>query len=244
MGVFRFCSWMVVVLILFSTPLWSQDKDKDNKGKTEDKKKDEAKKDEKKDEKKAEKKTAEKTPSEKWIPAGQWTGIIREVRESDRSMVLTITEKALNPAAVQQLQSAMMTARMAQSPQARVQAQRGIMRAQQTLFQDKATDVEYLLKDDVKIRQANPPEAFDDKGRLKKYTAKELQELKGSEKGLKGFPADFGSLTAQQLVTVSLAYKAEKKAPPPKKDADPIVARELRPRVAMVMILGAIENKK
>ena len=99
--------------------------------------------------KKAEDKTAKADPKEKWIPVGQVVAVLKEVRESDKSVVIAIQTQGYSP-----------------------QARRVVAKMENhTLF----------LKDDVKIRLLNPPEAFDDKGRAKKYTPKELKELKGDD---------------------------------------------------------------
>src|SRR5579875_2122970 len=64
-------------------------------------------------------------------------------------------------------------------------------------------EVELTATDDVKVRTKYPPPKFDDKGRPKPYTRKELQELKGNDK-LPGFPAEFSDLKAGQIVEVTL----------------------------------------
>src|SRR5206468_1383639 len=56
-----------------------------------------------------------------------------------------------------------------------VRAGRRISYSIQTINQD----VELQAADDIKVRIPKPPPAFDDKGRPKKYSEKELRELKG-----------------------------------------------------------------
>ena len=136
MAILRFVFTVLLLLCLTLSSSFGQDKDK-----------------------KAEDKNAKADPKEKWIPAGQVVAVLKEVRESDKSVVLSIQ-----------------TQNSYYSPQAR------------RVVPAKMEDIELLLKDDVKIRQANPPEAFDDKGRPKKYSIKELKELKGDD--LKT-PSDF-----------------------------------------------------
>src|SRR5262245_20282491 len=67
-------------------------------------------------------------------------------------------------------------------------------------------DVKVMTIDDVKIRTEHPPVAYDDKGNKKKYTAKELKELKGDSK-LPGYSAEFNDLKQNQVVKVSLVRK-------------------------------------
>jgi hypothetical protein len=71
-------------------------------------------------------------------------------------------------------------------------------------------DVKVMTIDDVKVRTKNPPVAYDDKGNKKKYTAKELKELKGDSK-LPGYSAEFNDLKQNQVVEVSLVRKKNDK---------------------------------
>jgi hypothetical protein len=71
-------------------------------------------------------------------------------------------------------------------------------------------DVKVMTIDDVKVRTKNPPVAYDDKGNKKKYTAKELKELKGDSK-LPGYSAEFNDLKQNQVVEVSLVRKKSDK---------------------------------
>lgn len=174
--------------------------------------------------KKAEDKNAKADPKEKWIPAGQVVAVLKEVRESDKSVVLSIQTRGsyYNP-------------------------------KQKSLVPAKMEDIELLLKDDVKIRQANPPEAFDDKGRPKKYTVKELKELKGDDLKSPGYPADFSDLINQSIVNVTLMQKPQKPVRGGNsglvgvagKKEDPELAREMRPKIASIVIMGRMpENNK
>ncbi len=76
-------------------------------------------------------------------------------------------------------------------------------------IESKDVDVKALLTDDVKIRVLNPPPKFDDKGRLKKYTAKELIELKGEDKRTLGYPGDTEGLQPNAMVKVELVRTKE-----------------------------------
>jgi hypothetical protein len=82
----------------------------------------------------------------------------------------------------------------------------------------KNTLVEFQLTENAKVRTMLLPsdEAFDEKGNPKKYTAKELAELKGPDKSLPGYQSSIESLRAGQtvqltLVTVPRAPDAGKK---------------------------------
>ncbi len=201
MAILRFVFTVLLLLCLTLSSSFGQDKDK-----------------------KAEDKNAKADPKEKWIPAGQVVAVLKEVRESDKSVVLSIQTRGsyYNP-------------------------------KQKSLVPAKMEDIELLLKDDVKIRQANPPEAFDDKGRPKKYTVKELKELKGDDLKTPGYPADFSDLINQSIVNVTLMQKPQKSARGGNsgligvagKKEDPELAREMRPKIASIVIMGRMpENNK
>jgi hypothetical protein len=201
MAILRFGFTVLLLLCLTLSSSFGQDKDK-----------------------KAEDKNAKADPKEKWIPAGQVVAVLKEVRESDKSVVLSIQTRGsyYNP-------------------------------KQKSLVPAKMEDIELLLKDDVKIRQANPPEAFDDKGRPKKYSIKELKELKGDDLKSPGYPADFSDLINQSIVNVTLMQKPQKSARGGNsgligvagKKEDPELAREMRPKIASIVIMGRMpENNK
>ena len=201
MAILRFGFTVLLLLCLTLSSSFGQDKDK-----------------------KADDKNAKADPKEKWIPAGQVVAVLKEVRESDKSVVLSIQTRGsyYNP-------------------------------KQKSLVPAKMEDIELLLKDDVKIRQANPPEAFDDKGRPKKYTVKELKELKGDDLKSPGYPADFSDLINQSIVNVTLMQKPQKPVRGGNsglvgvagKKEDPELAREMRPKIASIVIMGRMpENNK
>jgi len=73
----------------------------------------------------------------------------------------------------------------------------------------KDHQVKAILTDDAKIRILNPPPLFDDKGRPKRYTAKELKELRGEDTKTPGYPADTSELVPRARVQVDLVLKRE-----------------------------------
>lgn len=89
-------------------------------------------------------------------------------------------------------------------------------------------EVELPLTDDLKVRRQSPPQGFDDKGRPKKYTPKELDEMRGPDKKLPGYTAELTDLKPGQVVTVQLVKKAGK--PKTKEEA------EYKPRVGLILI--------
>lgn len=77
--------------------------------------------------------------------------------------------------------------------------------------------IEIDLADDVQIRVAKPPQAYDEKGRPRKYTNQELKELKGPDPKLPGYTGDLDSLAEGKAVQVRLARPKDAGKP---KDGD------------------------
>lgn len=99
-------------------------------------------------------------------------------------------------------------------------------------------DQDFPAADNIKTRVANPPADFDDKGNPKKYTAKELKDLKGPE-NLWGYPSDLDNLKPKMLVQVFLGKKKTTSTPKAKtKDQDKDQPAEDKPQVTVVYILG------
>jgi hypothetical protein len=73
-------------------------------------------------------------------------------------------------------------------------------------------NIKVMTIDDVKVRTKNPPVAYDDKGNKKKYTSKELKELRGDSK-LPGYSAGFEDLKTNQIVQITLVRKKGDKNP-------------------------------
>jgi hypothetical protein len=95
-------------------------------------------------------------------------------------------------------------------------------------------DIELQAADDVKVRLLNPPTAFDAKGNPRKYTAKELKELRGPGH-LPGYPGDFDSLKVDQIVQVTL--KKQKNQPRYWAKKDKEASSEPKPVVTLIVIL-------
>jgi hypothetical protein len=74
-------------------------------------------------------------------------------------------------------------------------------------------NVDFHAADDMKIRYTQLPSVYDDKGNIRKYTKKELKELKGKDTSLPGYEGTLANLQVNQTVQVTLAPR---KAPPKK----------------------------
>jgi hypothetical protein len=69
--------------------------------------------------------------------------------------------------------------------------------------------VELQADDEVQFRRKDPPPAYDDKGRPRRYTAAELKTLRGPDASLPGYPAEGQDLKVGQVVEVSLVKRQE-----------------------------------
>ncbi len=88
--------------------------------------------------------------------------------------------------------------------------------------------------DDLKVRTLVLPQNFDDKGKVTRYTPKQLDEKKGPDKKAPGYTAEVTDLKANQPVTVYLFKKVGK----PKNPKDKDEAAEYQPRVGTIIIRG------
>lgn len=71
---------------------------------------------------------------------------------------------------------------------------------------DSKHNVDFQTADDVEIRLANPPAAYDDKGNSRKLSSRELADLKGPHRDW-GYASDFDSLHPDVLVRVYVPKK-------------------------------------
>jgi hypothetical protein len=101
-------------------------------------------------------------------------------------------------------------------------------------------DLKLRAGDKIQVRSLYPPVDYDDKGNLKRWTAKELAKLKGTSR-LPGYPAQFDALRPGQLLSVYLAkpvkqksgsYGAKKKFAEEDDELGP-----MRPEAVMIVIL-------
>lgn len=102
---------------------------------------------------------------------------------------------------------------------------------------DERHRLELLTADELKVRTLVPPLDYDDKGKPKKLTPKELKELKGPDPKLPGYTADFDSLKPGQMVEVHVSKPKPAAKPKNKdKDLDEVVESD-KPQVTMIVIV-------
>jgi hypothetical protein len=100
-----------------------------------------------------------------------------------------------------------------QRQQALIQLQQQAQQVPQNLYTVKTVNkkVELRGSEEVKVRTLQPPIDYDEKGNVKKYTKKELKELKGPG-NLPGYTGEFDNLRAGQVVRIYLAKSKKKLA--------------------------------
>jgi hypothetical protein len=187
--------------------------------------------------------------SEKMLKAGQLQGKVLTIVESKKSLRLQITfyVPKLNQGALNgllQAQQNLLRAQLSNNLQQMIQAQAQIAQNQAQMYQSETItrEVELQTIEDVKVRMLSPPPQFDDKGRIKRYTTKELKELRGSDPKLPGYQAEFGDLHEGQTVLAHLIKKkgAPLVAPVRKggKDVDVDALMQNLPQVSMIVIVA------
>jgi hypothetical protein len=171
-------------------------------------------------------------PADRLVPIGTLVGVVQDTGDSTGQFVVRVILRHLeaNPSAHEEyirqqekilrrqdaiLKSPDIAQRSAQMQQL-YQEIVGLLEREANLFKVKEVeqDVELKLAEDVKVRTAVPAKAYDDKGNIKRYTAKELRELRGKQ-NLPGYAAEVGDLQVGQRVAVKVAVR--RRNPPPKK---------------------------
>lgn len=200
-----------------------------------------------------------KPEGEKLVSLGQVAGLLTSTGGSESEFTIRVTLRVVEPNVqaqvdllkkqqqlVQRQVEIMRNRNPAQRQQQMIQLLRDAQQVPQNLFTVKEVqqDVRAAPADDMKVRLLQPPDAFDDKGNVKKYTLKELKELKGPD-NLPGFTGTMEDLKTNQTV---LVYLARKPAKPAKegdkpKDGDKLPGKDKDNPLLIRMILIIGEKK-
>ena len=217
------------------------------------------------DKKDPDKKEADKA-ADKMVTAGEISGVLKSEGGSQKYITLSVSISYMvpNPGAaaasanqqrqMMQYQQQLMQARnWQQRQQIYAQMVNSMRQGQQNPFtvQRMSRDIDFQAADDMKVRAMFPPPAFDEKGNFKKYTPKELKELKG-DGNLPGYEAAMDALKPGQTVKVYLAKAAAKQpkaaaAPKEKgkkdKDLDKDALEDDKPAIKMIVIISEPANQ-
>lgn len=118
-------------------------------------------------------------------------------------------------------------------------AQYNVAAAQRQRDLTSPKDFDLRASNDIKVRSSFPPQEYDDKGNMKRWTTKDLLALKKGSK-LPGYPAEYDTLKPGQVVTVYLAKAlpaAKGKAKGLKVEDPADVAAGNRPEVVMIVVV-------
>jgi hypothetical protein len=191
----------------------------------------------------AKKPDAKKEAKEKLIATGQLFGRLTEVDGSARTLTLEVTLQIPVPneeavARHAELAQELLEALTIPDPGERLDRVREVRAAMVEnaanlyTIEEQQQSIPLQGVDELQVRVLKLPPVYDDKGRPRRYTTKELRELKGSGNA-PGYRADLDDLREGQVVRVTLARK---KAVPKKGEA-----QEQQLLVTMVVILAEPE---
>jgi hypothetical protein len=159
-----------------------------------------------------------KEAKEKLLSSGQLVGRVTTVDPDARTLTVQVTLRYFVPnedAVAQQadLRNQLADALQIEDPAERVQRVQEIRAAMLEnaanllMPEEQQLDVPLTAAEEVQVRTAQPPPAFDDKGNPRKLSAKELKELRGTNPRLPGYKADFADFAEGQIVRVLAARK-------------------------------------
>jgi serine/threonine protein kinase/Leucine-rich repeat (LRR) protein len=191
------------------------------------------------------------------VPTAHFAGKLIQVSGSEKSLTVQVTQAVVTQSAHHTYWLGWHQLRLLQAlrdPNPR----RRMWRAQSELYwiafhrsqlyhaHAQHQNIELMADDDVMVRTLKLPPVFDDKGKPRNYTAKELEKLKGPDRTLPGYSADFALLAPPQLVEVYITRGDLAKAPPRRatrrdpagnEDAPEGKVVDPRPRVYMIVVL-------
>jgi hypothetical protein len=101
-------------------------------------------------------------------------------------------------------------------------------------------NVDFQAAADMKVRILHPM-VYDDKGKPRKLTAKEREEMKGPDKKLPGYTAEVADVRQDSYVTV---YLPKAKPGKPSKDDKDKAAADNKPEAIMLLVLGDAPQQK
>lgn len=139
-------------------------------------------------------------PKQKLTSAGKVSGVLVQFDASERTLVVDVP--VLDKATVDADLAAQQLNRNIYDKNVQIARIRARV-AQQDPHYYKPQKTEIQATDDAKIRLAQPPAEYDQKGNPKRYTPTELRALKGAG-NLWGYAGDFDSLKVGQHVVVEV----------------------------------------
>jgi len=181
------------------------------------------------------------TTKEKALKAGEpFVGKLTQVEGAQRYLTVQVTYKSTqeNPQAAVNMANLRRQLIGNRDPNSIANIRLEMAKNQQNLYKDQTKNLELAAGDDMKVRTMLPPVEYDDKGKVKKLTPKELKALKGPDQNVPGFPADFDNLKPGQTVRVYVTKPKKDLARGKPKDKDLLADSKEKPKVMMIVILA------
>lgn len=179
-------------------------------------------------------------PDDKYVSAGTVTGRVLSVGSNNNGLTIEIQVPVPDPNGMAQAARLRQQLMFARSPQERFNLMNQLARQQTMRMEMRPLELE--PGENMVVRAMQPPVAFDEKGDIKKYTAKELKELKGDDPKQPGYASDYDSIKIGQIVQVSLLKKKPEGKPKVGKKEDMEFLNEERPVVKSIMIVAEPMN--
>jgi hypothetical protein len=190
-------------------------------------------------------KNAPKTEKEalnKMHVGGEITGKLIQWGNSEKGFTVQvpITYYTLNEGEARAAAQAQINLAKAKTVQDAINAKNDMLYHQARIYspQKKDVNIDFTPAAEMKVRTLHPM-VYDDKGKPKKLSRKELDELKGPDKKLPGYTADIGDVKQEMVVTVYIEKKKATKA----KDKDEKALTDLKPEALMVVIVADVPQK-
>ncbi len=187
-------------------------------------------------------KNAPKTEKEalnKMHVGGEITGKLIHWGNSEKGFTVQvpITYYTFNEGEARAAAQAQINLAKARNVQDAVNAKNDMLYHQARLYDahKKDVNIDFMPAAEMKVRTLHPM-VYDDKGKPKKLTAKEREELKGPDKRLPGYTADIGDVKQEMIVTVYIEKKKASKTRD--KDKDDKTLADLKPEALMLVIVA------
>jgi hypothetical protein len=171
--------------------------------------------------------------------AGKVTGKLTAWGSSDKGFTVQVSVAyyVLNEGEARALAQSQVNLAKARSAQDLVNARNDVMTHQARLYTEKQekVNIDFVPAAEMKVRTLHPM-VYDDKGKPKKLTKKELDELKGPDKKLDGYTADASDVKTDMIVTVYIEKKKPAKTNPKEKDDKGLA--DTKPEALMLLIVA------
>jgi hypothetical protein len=202
----------------------------------------------------ADKKDSEKPPTkekvEKMVASGKFVGKLTQVENSGKDFTVQVEYLEPDPAKLQaldqfiaqktlEIRAASIRDRAARAQQFQAE----LARRQLDVYKKAHKDIKLEAADNIKVRVKYLPVEYDEKGKVKKYTPKELADLKGPDKKLPGYTADLDNLGKGQLVEVYIPKPKKDTTRAKERDKDKDLPPE-RLKAVMIVILAEPKEEK